>query len=543
MGIWSKDPEVIWKPPPLDPFPDDKKTQVIDPVKFISACWPDVILAPHQREILYSVRDNDETFVSAGNGLGKDFIAALVTLWWFVSRRPARVVTTSVKHDQLNDVLWGELRRFINTSRMKLPIQYNHMKIRQVKNNGAFVDLTELVGQVINQGEGLLGRHLPKDIHRTLVVFDEASGISDTTYKSVETWAHTKLIIGNPWPCANFFYKGVKAGDLIPVTMPGHKMKRMYRKVIKVKAEESPNVALGLEQERQGIEPTNQTLIPGMISYEDYKKRRLLWDKVMQCISLDGEFYEGSEVLLYPPLWLNLSARVAASLEGRSRKAKAMGIDTARGGDNTAWCVVDELGVMFLDAMKTPDTSMITKRTLALMHEYDLAPENVLFDAGGGGAEHADRLRDQGYKVRTVAFGETASNPNQFRRMRTSVEKTEEKENRYIYKNRRAEMYGILRQLLDPINEDAPRAGTFGIPLKYTELRRQLAPIPLWYDEEGRLYLPSKQPKPADTTNKTENRKVTMWDLVKCSPDEADALSLAVFGMTVKVTRAKAGAI
>ena len=66
-----------------------------DPLKFVALCWPELTLYDKQREILLSVRDHLETFVHAGNELGKDFIAAIVAIWFFSSRQPARVITSS----------------------------------------------------------------------------------------------------------------------------------------------------------------------------------------------------------------------------------------------------------------------------------------------------------------------------------------------------------------------------------------------------------------------------------------------------------------
>ena len=198
----------------------------VDPIAFVRLVWPKIKLYDKQREILYSVRDNDETVVPAGNMLGKDFISAIVALWFFCTRRPARVVTTSVKFDQLDDVLWGEIRRLIETAEIKLPIKYNHMKIRQVRDDGTIVPLAELVGQVCSQGESIQGRHSNdfiygkvmkwgRDIPRSLVIFDEASGIDDDVYNMVKTWAHRILIIGNCLPTTNFFYQAVKGGDIL----------------------------------------------------------------------------------------------------------------------------------------------------------------------------------------------------------------------------------------------------------------------------------------------------------------------------------------
>lgn len=315
---------------------------------------------------------------------------------------------------------------------------------------------------------------------------------------------------------------------------------RYYRKVIQIKAEDSPNVKYGLIQRAKGITPTGDVLIPGVLPWRDYVKRRSTWDKVLQCIGLDAEFWEGADTLLYPPDWLNRAEAIARLLEGRPRKARAIGIDPAEGGDKTAMAAVDEWGLIELVSKKTPDTSIITGEALAFMRKHGVDATNVGFDRGGGGKEHADRLRAQGYHVRTVAFGESiVMEPK--RGLRTFVERKDSYEERYAYKNRRAEMYGSLRSLLDPgreldptLEKNDPRG--FGLPARYNELRRQLAPIPLLYDGEGRMVMPPKNKKDAN------DERVTLSDIIGCSPDEADALVLAIHCMLYKAPKQKAGA-
>lgn len=195
-----------------------------EPMKMKEALWPHVNFYDKQREIIQSVQDNDETYVPAGNQLGKDFVAGFVILWFFItrykidkSRNWVRVITTSVKDEHL-DVLWGEIGRYVAGSRFPLshkqggPLIVNTHEIRHI----AELELTGgnagnyIKGQVSKQGEGLQGHHA----HETLFVADEASGVSDVAYDMASTWAKKMLIIGNPLPCNNFFYKAVKAGDL-----------------------------------------------------------------------------------------------------------------------------------------------------------------------------------------------------------------------------------------------------------------------------------------------------------------------------------------
>ena len=488
----------------------------IDPLVFGKICWPDVVFYDKQREIIYSLKNDDETIVVAGNELGKDFVAGFLVLETFMTHREVRIVTTSVKDDHL-DILWGEIGRFIDTSKYPLdsrkggPLLVNHRHIRKIV-NGELCQISYIKGMVSAKGEGMAGHHA----EHTLLVIDEASGVDEKVYSIASIWADRVLIFGNPNPCTNFFYNNVKAGNL---AAPDNGS--MYRNVIKIRGQDSPNVRLGEIQKQNGKKITNEVLVPGLITYRDYLKRRAVFDEIRQCISLDAEFYKGPEILLFPPTWLNLAAQRDDSLKGKPRKAKTIGVDSGEGKADTSWAVADNLGLIKLLAMKTADTTVVTAQTIALMREFGIRAENVLFDLGGGGKQHADRLRSQGYNVRTIPFGGGVSPP--LRRGLVTIEtKKEEEEERYVYRNRRAEMYGILSLRLDPVSTKP-----WAIPAssEYAELRRQLGLIPKTYDEEGRLYLLPKQNKDPNST------KPTLIGLLGCSPDEADATVLAVYGL------------
>lgn len=223
------------------------KTHVIDPLDLARMLWPDVRFYGKQKDILYSVRDDDETFVPAGNMLGKDFVTGFVVLWFFLSRHPVRIVTTSADHAQLESVLWGEIGRFIQTARVPLshtkggPLVVNHLRLRKLvgpalQRDGLAVGeatpaktadgkvvrsmcrLSYCIGRVAAKGEGMLGHHIAETgdgVPRTLFVADEASGVEDEAYERADTWARRKLIIGNCYqgpPGCSFFKKGCQEG-------------------------------------------------------------------------------------------------------------------------------------------------------------------------------------------------------------------------------------------------------------------------------------------------------------------------------------------
>jgi hypothetical protein len=317
---------------------------------------------------------------------------------------------------------------------------------------------------------------------------------------------------------------------------------RFFRKVIRITAMDSPNVRYAMTEVAQGKPPSNTMIVDGVLPYHDYVKRRATWDEIRQCIGLDAKWYEGASVLMFPPTWLNRAEQLSLRyrLENRRRTGKAIGIDPAEGGCNTAMSVVDELGLIEQVSKKTPDTSVIGNEAIAFGMKWNVPPHYWIFDRGGGGKQIADRLRADGYPCRTVAFGETlVLDPK--RGMRMLEEKLEHQEEHYEYYNRRAQMYGILREFLNPANEGKLLEGIickgFAIGSDHAELRRQLAPIPLTYDAEGRLKL-----IPKDKKDKT-SKELTLKELLGCSPDEADSLVLALYGMTHKASRQVAGAI
>ena len=316
-------------------------------------------------------------------------------------------------------------------------------------------------------------------------------------------------------------------------------MSGLYRRVITIKATDSPNVKLGLAQVAAGQVPTNKVIVPGVLPYQEYVNRRRMWDRVAQTIGLDAQFYEGAEVLLFPPEWLNRAERIADKLAGRVRQARTIGIDPAEGGDHTAMAVVDAYGLIELVAYKTPDTSVIPQQTIAMMRKHNVPADRVFFDRGGGGKEHADRLRALGYPVHTVAFGAVGEAELRRGGLVPLADRLSQREQRYAYRNRRAEMYWILHDLLDPNSETVVQQGWrgFALPRKYVKLRHQLAPIPLLRDQEGRLYLPPKH-KPGPNS-----QVACLTDLIGHSPDEADALCLACFGLVRRAREVIAGVL
>lgn len=331
-------------------------------------------------------------------------------------------------------------------------------------------------------------------------------------------------------------------------------MVEWFRRVIRITAEDSPNVRRARVEQAAGLVPTDTVIVPGVLTWGELQHRRATWDKIRQCVGLDAEFYEGTELLLFPPEWLNRAEQLFLELDrqlkatGRIRRARAIGIDPAEGGDRTAMCAGDELGIIELVSRKTPNTDDVVKEARAFMRKHGVGAEFTCFDRGGGGKQHADRMRACGCPVRTVAFGESLVGAIQ-RQKKQFTTKVAERELRTTFADRRTEMYWELSERFDaslfpkgfaippgrgPLDHDAA-----------TRLRHQLSVMPKLYDDDGVCRMLHKsRPKMMRVGDKpSAAAEPTLIELIGHSPDEADSVVLMLHAMTHRAKPAVAGAV
>lgn len=315
----------------------------------------------------------------------------------------------------------------------------------------------------------------------------------------------------------------------------------MHRRIIRITAEDSPNVKLAQEEIQRGLKPSNRIVVPGILSYTRYRIRRKTWDPVKQCIGLDAKFWEGTDVLMFPEEWLKRAAEISEALRtGKRRSGIALGCDPGEGTANTSMVAVDYLGGLDIRSVLTGDTADVTDQVIDFGKLNGIDPSCWVFDAGGGGKQHKDRLLRMGYRgVSTVSFGSAPSTRPKHGSY-TVAQRLNLYEERSAYVSLRSQMYYEARCLLDPgINPEG-----FGLPLgpapEWRELHRQLSLIPLWYDANGKVYLPSKSRKQGQSS-RAQGGPPTLTEIVGKSPDEADAFVVAIHRMLHGRMRTKAG--
>lgn len=152
-----------------------------------------VVLTPDQEEILKCLAGN-RVKVNSGHSIGKTFLAAVATVWWFYTRNPAVIVTTAPKQQHVETVLWAEIRLIISRARRRLPdfLQPKAPKMYEHPDHWA-------EGLTAAKGESFQGRHRPS----MLFVFDECEGLAPIYWETTGTMFqpggdHGWLAIGNP---------------------------------------------------------------------------------------------------------------------------------------------------------------------------------------------------------------------------------------------------------------------------------------------------------------------------------------------------------
>jgi len=485
------------------------------PCAFFSYFWPEMIMYEKQLSIAQSVSDNKKTFVHTGNELGKTRVAALIALWFFSSRSPAIVVTSSSSEKQLKGILWQEMSSLVQSAARPLDaIRLQSLDAQFIdQSTGIAVPKHYIAGHVTRQVENFQGHHLPEDtLPRVLFIFDESSGVGDEFYDATDSQAHRILVIGNPLNTTNFFYRECRSGNAAHVDdRPG-----LQKKVIHIDALDSPNVIAGMLWKKRGYPGKPPQPIPGVISYEEYVERLATWDRFKQHTRLHGKFPEGSADQLFPIEALDIAQDNFSKTAARDTR-RAMGVDVAGGGrDKSSWCVVDRFGVIEQFSKDTPDTMEIAGITIQLMKKHDIADRSVTIDAGGGGKQIGDRLWEQNIEVRVINFGQSATDKK-------------------AYANKRAEMYGRLSTALQQIatfDTEGQLVTGFTLPPNCNALREDLNVLPDSRDSEGRLKLP---PKDRATDAHRESKMKTIRQMLGRSPDDGDAAALAWEALGIRV--------
>jgi phage terminase large subunit len=135
-------------------------------------------LWPRQAEIVQSVADNERTTVRSCYGSGKTFVASAAALWFLYSHPFGEVLTTAPVFRSVRENLWGEMQRAYQGARYPLgaeSVSWPNCRL-------SLAPKWKALGFATDRMERWSGFHADS----TLVIVDEASGVSEMIFEAIE---------------------------------------------------------------------------------------------------------------------------------------------------------------------------------------------------------------------------------------------------------------------------------------------------------------------------------------------------------------------
>jgi len=394
---------------------------------------------------------------SSGRGIGKSALVSWLVIWMLTTRIGSTTIVSANSEAQLRSVTWAEITKWLSMSMNTHWFEVSATRVMPAK------WLTELVERDLKLGTrywGVEGRLWSAEnpdsyagVHNfsgVMLVFDEASGIDDSIW-SVASGFFTEntpnrfwLAFSNPRRNSGYFYESF------------HSKREFWKNKI---------------VDARTVEGTDKAVYQQII--DEYGA-----DSAQAHVEVFGEFPSASDDQF-------IGADIVDEAMNRDKYKDLsapiiLGVDPARfGADSTVIAVRQGRDIIAIKRYKGDDTMETVGRIIECMEEYK--PVLVNIDEGGLGAGVVDRLKEQRYKVKGVNFANKSKNM-------------------MMYGNKRAEMWGDMREWLRSAS----------IPKDRTLKTDLISPL-MKPDSKGAIYLEGKKEMKARGL---------------ASPDAADAIAL-----------------
>ena len=439
-----------------------------DPIGFITDVLDEEPWS-RQEDIAESVRKNPLVLVQSANGIGKDWLAARLALWWVYAHQ-GRVLLTGPTQRQVVEIVMKEVARAF-AGRTDLPgeLYQSALRLGQAETAGILAFTSRNASQ-------LTGFHS----ERLMAILTEAQGIESFAWEAMHacaTGAKDKLLaLGNPLRPEGAFYRAARSKDWETVRIP---------------ASEHPN----LTQQAK--------VIPGGPSPQFVERihQEFGEDSAEYTARVEGRFPESIGSGLVPPGWFNDAVdRYQSDPDRWESKARedewALGLDVGDGRD--PHCLAGRRGPLlsWVRVVETKGDRRDDERAVKLASEAMNEVSGLIrVDRTGVGAGPLGQLsRRFPGSVEGENFG-------------ASPEQEADR-----FRNRRAEIYWRLRERF--------RNGTVAIRPPQSDdrhdslrrLREELAEVRYEIDGKGRIALEAKS---------------QFRQRIGRSPDAADAVAMA----------------
>jgi len=226
-----------------------------DPEGFIREVLGE-ILTPDMVELINAVRDNQVTIAKSGNAVGKTFIAARLAIWWLLCFTDCQIYTCAAPPEgNLRRLLWGEIGSLIE----KHPALFENIETKTLHVSKSAISFLTGVsipssGTASQKEARFSGKHSPA----LFFIADEADGIPDEVYKGIESCmsgGHARLLC--------MFNPRAEMGHIYRLEREGR------AKVVELNALKHPNVLTG------------ENRIPGAVTRDVTVRRINQWCRLL----------------------------------------------------------------------------------------------------------------------------------------------------------------------------------------------------------------------------------------------------------------------
>jgi len=344
-----------------------------------------------QERIIESVRDNANTCVASGHGVGKTFISACATLWFLCTHYGARVITTAPTNRQVESILWAEIWNLYKNS--KVPLGGRLLKTSLNLEEKWFA-----LGLSTDDPDRFQGHHA----EHVLLVMDEAPGVDPKIYEAAQgilTQTHSKcLLIGNPTCSSGPFFEYFR-----------NKLWNSFH----ISCYDSPAIS-------------DPEKYPALTTMKWIEERKEEWGEhsPMFVARVLGEFPVEGEDTLIPLNWCERAVQRWHKNEKIKRLTDHvyLGLDVARYGTNKT--VLTRFVDPRVEVIKSIQNRSTTEAVNLVIQEAVSAGakfQQVTVDDTGVGGGAVDRLRDLSYPVIAVNFSQKPSDPFHFKYIRDEM--------------------------------------------------------------------------------------------------------------------------
>lgn len=338
-----------------------------------------------QKEILEAVRDNHEVSVRSCHASGKSYVSGRIVHWWLNAYKDSVVITTAPTFRQVKEVLWREIKGAVRGKKI-----YPEKAMLDTSIN--ISDQWFALGLSTDKPDQFQGFHSP----HLMVLIDEASGINPEIEEAIDGLTPEKIVrIGQPLTTTGRFADSFRMTGV---------------KKMQISAFDTPNIK---EQ---------KVVVPGLITSQDIENFRLRYgeDSNVYRVRVLGEFpTQDADSLISVD---DVAKAIQRTVNVPAQFEKKMGVDVARfGNDRTVMVIRQMEKVIKKTTYSNNDTMQIAGNVLNLAKEENIKPENIYIDVIGIGAGVVDRLREQGWRVSSVAVSESPHDKEHYLNLRAEL--------------------------------------------------------------------------------------------------------------------------